>query len=60
MPTEENERIQVPQETPDLIVLPTLAAMGPEHACSISARLKHASADSLARNQCTLHLLAES
>lgn len=55
MATEDNERIQVLQGTLDLIVLRTLAAMGPQHAYSISARLKRVSGESLDLNQGTLY-----
>ena len=55
MPTEENDRIQVLQGTLDLIVLRTLATMGPQHAYSISSRLKQVSGESLDLNQGTLY-----
>jgi len=55
MSTEENARIQVLQGTLDLIVLRTLATMGPQHAYSISARLKQLSEDLLDLNQGTLY-----
>lgn len=55
MPTEDSNRIQVLQGTLDLIVLRTLATMGPQHAYSISSRLKQVSGDSLDLNQGTLY-----
>jgi len=55
MATEENESIKVLQGTLDLIVLRTLATMGPQHAYGISARLKQISDDSLDLNQGTLY-----
>jgi transcriptional regulator len=55
MSTEDNQRIQVLQGTLDLIVLRTLATMGPQHAYSISSRLKQVSEDSLDLNQGTLY-----
>lgn len=55
MPTEDNDRMQVLQGTLDLIVLRTLAAMGPLHAYSISSRLKQVSGDTLDLNQGTLY-----
>ena len=56
MPTEDKiETIKVLQGTLDLIVLRTLATMGPQHAYSISARLRQVSHDSLDLNQGTLY-----
>ncbi len=55
MSTEEGGRIQVLQGTLDLIVLRTLASMGPQHAYSITARLKQVSEDALELNQGTLY-----
>ncbi len=55
MSTEERERIQVLQGTLDLIVLRTLAIMGPQHAYNIASRLKQISDDSLELNQGTLY-----
>jgi PadR family transcriptional regulator PadR len=55
MPTEDKQRIQVLQGTLDLIVLRTLATMGPQHAYSISSRLKQISGDSLNLNHGTLY-----
>jgi transcriptional regulator len=55
MPTEERERIQVLQGTLDLIVLRTLATMGPQHAYNIASRLKQLSDESLELNQGTLY-----
>jgi PadR family transcriptional regulator PadR len=47
-------RSQIPQGTLDLIVLRTLATMGPQHAYGIASRLQQASADALQLNQGTL------
>ncbi len=55
MSTEDQQRIQLLQGTLDLIILRTLAAMGPQHAYSISSRLKQVSKDSLDLNQGTLY-----
>lgn len=55
MPTGERDQIQVLQGTLDLIVLRTLATMGPQHAYGITARLKQVSEDSLDLNQGTLY-----
>lgn len=55
MSTEERDRIQVLQGTLDLIVLGTLATMGPQHAYNIASRLKQLSKDSLELNQGTLY-----
>src|SRR6185369_6421364 len=50
-----SERIQVLQGTLDLIVLRTLATMGPQHAYGIATRLQQVSEDSLHLNQGTLY-----
>jgi PadR family transcriptional regulator PadR len=55
MSSEDKERIQILQGTLDLIVLRTLATMGPQHAYSISSRLKQVSGNSLDLNQGTLY-----
>ncbi len=55
MPSEDNERLQVLQGTLDLIVLRTLATMGPQHAYGIAARLQQVSGESLNLNQGTLY-----
>jgi PadR family transcriptional regulator, regulatory protein PadR len=55
MPTEDSQRLQLLQGTLDLIVLRTLTTMGPQHAYSISGRLKQVSDDSLDLNQGTLY-----
>ena len=55
MSSEEKSRIQVLQGTLDLIVLRTLAAMGPQHAYGIAARLEQVSGDLLKLNQGTLY-----
>ena len=46
---------QILQGTLDLILLRTLAGMGPQHAYSISSRLKQVSEDLLDLNQGTLY-----
>ncbi|HEY1342529.1 MAG TPA: PadR family transcriptional regulator [Bryobacteraceae bacterium] len=55
MPSEDKRRIQVLQGTLDLIVLRTLATMGPQHAYAIATRLQQVSEDSLNLNQGTLY-----
>src|SRR2546425_625196 len=55
MPSEEKARIQVLQGTLDLIVLRTLATMGPQHAYGIATRLLQVSEDLLNLNQGTLY-----
>jgi DNA-binding PadR family transcriptional regulator len=47
MSTEDEERIQLLQGTLDLIVLRTLATIGPQYAYSLSSRFKQVSGDSL-------------
>ncbi len=49
------DRAQVLQGTLDLIVLRTLATMGPQHAYGIAARLQQVSEDLLNLNQGTLY-----
>ena len=49
------DRTQVLQGTLDLIVLRTLATMGPQHAYGIAARLQQVSEDLLNLNQGTLY-----
>ncbi len=55
MPSESKARAQVLQGTLDLIVLRTLATMGPQHAYGIATRLQQVSEDSLNLNQGTLY-----
>jgi len=55
MSSEEKSRVQVLQGTLDLIVLRTLAAMGPQHAYGIATRLQQVSEDLLRLNQGTLY-----
>jgi len=55
MPSEERARIQVLQGTLDLIVLRTLAALGPQHAYGVATRLQQVSDDLLNLNQGTLY-----
>jgi PadR family transcriptional regulator PadR len=55
LPSEGKSRIQVLQGTLDLIVLRTLATMGPQHAYGIAARLEQVSEDLLKLNQGTLY-----
>ena len=55
MPKEEKGRSQVLQGTLDLIVLRTLATMGPQHAYGLAVRLQQVSGDALALNQGTLY-----
>ena len=51
----DKSRIQVLQGTLDLIVLRTLANLGPRHAYGIAARLEQVSEDLLKLNQGTLY-----
>src|SRR5713101_1290247 len=55
MASEQKARIQVLQGTLDLIVLRTLATMGPQHAYGIATRLQQVSEDLLNLNQGTLY-----
>jgi PadR family transcriptional regulator PadR len=55
MASEHKSRIQVLQGTLDLIVLRTLATMGPQHAYGIASRLQQVSEDLLNLNQGTLY-----
>jgi len=55
MASEEKARLQVLQGTLDLIVLRTLATMGPQHAYAIATRLQQVSEDLLNLNQGTLY-----
>jgi transcriptional regulator len=55
MSSERKPRIQVLQGTLDLIVLRTLATMGPQHAYGIASRLQQISEDLLNLNQGTLY-----
>jgi PadR family transcriptional regulator PadR len=55
MASEVAPRVQVLQGTLDLIVLRTLATMGPQHAYGIAARLQQVSQDLLLLNQGTLY-----
>jgi transcriptional regulator len=55
MPSEDKSRLQVLQGTLDLIVLRTLAAMGPQHAYGIATRVQQVSEDLLNLNQGTLY-----
>lgn len=55
MPSEDKSRLQVMQGTLDLIVLRTLAAMGPQHAYAIATRVQQVSEDLLSLNQGTLY-----
>jgi PadR family transcriptional regulator PadR len=55
MPSEEAQSIQLLQGTLDLIVLRTLATMGPRHAYQIASRLEQISDRLLSLNQGTLY-----
>ena len=55
MSNKEKESIQLLQGTLDLIVLRTLATMGPQHAYQIAARLQQISDRLLNLNQGTLY-----
>jgi len=55
MPSKEDQPIQLLQGTLDLIVLRTLATMGPRHAYQIATRLQQVSDSLLSLNQGTLY-----
>src|SRR5260370_39568440 len=55
MSSEKKSRMQVLQGTLDLIVLRTLATLGPQHAYAIATRLQEVSDDLLNLNQGTLY-----
>jgi len=55
MSSEARSKLQVLQGTLDLIVLRTLATMGPQHAYGIASRLQQVSDDLLNLNQGTLY-----
>ena len=55
MPSEDKQSIQLLQGTLDLIVLRTLATMGPQHAYQIATRLEQVSESLLNLNQGTLY-----
>jgi transcriptional regulator len=55
MPSRDTGSIQLLQGTLDLIVLRTLATMGPRHAYQIATRLQQVSDDLLQINQGTLY-----
>jgi PadR family transcriptional regulator PadR len=55
MASEDNPSMQILQGTLDLLVLSTLATMGPQHAYSIASRLEQVSDHALNLNQGTLY-----
>jgi transcriptional regulator len=55
MSSEDKPRLPVLQGTLDLIVLRTLATMGPQHAYGIATRVQQVSEDLLNLNQGTLY-----
>ena len=55
MPSEKKSRMQVLQGTLDLIILRTLATLGPQHAYAIATRVQQVSEDLLNLNQGTLY-----
>jgi PadR family transcriptional regulator, regulatory protein PadR len=55
MPSEKKSRMQVLQGTLDLIVLRTLATLGPQHAYAVATRVQQVSEDLLNLNQGTLY-----
>src|SRR2546430_7522269 len=55
MPNEDAGRIPILQGTLDLIVLRTLATLGPQHAYAIATRVQQVSDDLLNLNQGTLY-----
>ena len=55
MSSEEKSSLQILQGTLDLMVLQTLATMGPQHAYGIASRLEQVSENMLNLNQGTLY-----
>jgi transcriptional regulator len=55
MPSEDAGRIPILQGTLDLMVLRTLATMGPQHTYAVATRLEQVSEDLLHLNQGTLY-----
>jgi PadR family transcriptional regulator, regulatory protein PadR len=55
MSKQDRARSQVPQGTLDLIVMQTLASMGPQHAYGLALRLQQVSDELLNLNQGTLY-----
>jgi PadR family transcriptional regulator, regulatory protein PadR len=55
MPNKERQKADVLQGTLDLMVLQTLAALGPQHGYSIAARLDQVSGGALQVNMGTLY-----
>lgn len=55
MPSEEKMAIQILQGTLDLMILRTLATMGPQHAYGIAQRLQQVSENVLNLNQGTIY-----
>jgi transcriptional regulator len=55
MPNNEPAKAEVLRGTLDLMVLQTLAAMGPQHGYAIGARLEQASSGALTLNMGTLY-----
>ena len=55
MPNREPSKAEVLRGTLDLMVLQTLAALGPQHGYAIGARLEQASAGALTLNMGTLY-----
>src|SRR6266849_7428884 len=55
MSSKDSRRVELLQGTLDLIVLRTLATMGPQHAYGIASRLQQVSEDLLNLNQGTLY-----
>jgi transcriptional regulator len=55
MPSKRNQPVELLQGTLDLIVLRTLAAMGPQHAYGLASRLEQVGPHALTLNQGTLY-----
>ena len=55
MPSPEKDRSEILQGTLDLMVLKTLAAMGPLHGYGIARRIEQISREALAINQGTIY-----
>lgn len=55
MPNKATQKTEVLRGTLDLMVLQTLASLGPQHGYAIGARLAHASSGALTLNMGTLY-----
>lgn len=55
MPSKDQQRVEILQGTLDLIILQTLAGMGPQHSYAIASRLEQISQNGVSLNQGTLY-----